>query len=333
MTHRLIAGVLPPTGSVAVDIIILSLDRVDDTIAAIRSARNQTGVTTHVYVLDQGSTPDNLTRLAASIGEGCSLFAGDTNLGVAGGRNLLSRLGHGRVIVALDNDAEFASSDTVARLTAALEAEPALAAIGCRIVCHGSGRDDLSSWGYPRALLPAAGESFDTVTFVGAGHAIRRAAWEDVGGYDEALFFCWEEFDFALRAIVLGWRFRYRGDIVIRHKVSDEQRVSWSGRRWFYFVRNRLYLERKYGRSGVARTAGYLIKGTLNRMPVTTIRAIVAARGMAGQRLDTGELGDQALAYLRRNDRLHRGSWGRRLMREVCGAIGPSSGAAATTGR
>ncbi len=108
MTYRLIAGVSPPAEPVAADIIILALDRVDETVAAIRSARNQTGVSTHVYVLDQGSTADNLARLAASVGEGCSLFAGDTNLGVAGGRNLLSRLGHGRVIVALDNDAEFA---------------------------------------------------------------------------------------------------------------------------------------------------------------------------------------------------------------------------------
>ncbi len=46
------------------------------------------------------------------------------------------------------------------------------------------------------------------------------AAWEQAGGYDAKLFFCWEEFDFCLRAIALGWRIRYRGDIVIRHKVS-----------------------------------------------------------------------------------------------------------------
>jgi len=333
MTHRLIAGVPPPGEPVAADIIILALNRVDETIAAIRSATKQTGVSTHVYVLDQGSTPDNLARLVASVAEHCSLFAVDTNLGVAGGRNLLSRLGRGRIIVALDNDAEFASPDTVARLAAALDAEPSLAGIGCRIVSHTSGYDDLSSWGYPRALLPAAGESFDTVTFVGAGHAIRRSAWEAVGGYDEALFFCWEEFDFALRAIASGWRFRYRGDIVIRHKVSDEQRVTWSGRRWFYFVRNRLYLERKHGRSGLMRAAGYLVKGTLNRMPIATVRAIVAGWGMAGPCSGARDLGDEALAYLRRNDRLHRGGWGRRLMREVCVAIGPSSGVAATTGR
>ena len=30
-------------------------------------------------------------------------------------------------------------------------------------------------------------------------------AWQQAGGYDPKLFFCWEEFDFCLRAIALGW--------------------------------------------------------------------------------------------------------------------------------
>jgi hypothetical protein len=34
------------------------------------------------------------------------------------------------------------------------------------------------------------------VTFVGAGHAIQRVAWEQASGYDDSLFFCWEEYDF-----------------------------------------------------------------------------------------------------------------------------------------
>ena len=69
-------------------------------------------------------------------------------------------------------------------MVAALDAEPRLGAIGCRIVTYADGTDDLSSWGYPADLLPCAGESFDAVTYVGAGHAIRREAWQQAGGYD-----------------------------------------------------------------------------------------------------------------------------------------------------
>jgi GT2 family glycosyltransferase len=241
MSMRHVAGASgAPAGYYDADVVILSLNRTEETQAAIHSALAQTGVSRHVFVVDQGSRRDTVARLAAIVAgrPDVSLVALDCNHGVAGGRNRGTALGHGRVIVGLDNDAEVADPGTLARAVAALDADEMLAAIGCRIIVHATGADDLASWGYPVSLL-RAGDAFDAVTFVGAGHAIRRAAWNACGGYDEALFFCWEEFDFCLRAIALGWRIRYRGDIVIRHKVSAEHRVAWSGTRWFYFVRNR----------------------------------------------------------------------------------------------
>ncbi len=323
----LIAGCLPD-GSTDADILILALDRIDETLAAIRSAHAQTGVVSHLFVLDQGSRPAGLRRLAEAIRilPNAALLSAGGNLGVAGGRNLLAGLGKARTIVALDNDAEFASPDTVARLVAALDADPRLAAIGCRIVTE-TGADDLSSWGYPAALLPHAGDCFDAATFVGAGHAIRRTAWEQAAGYDARLFFCWEEFDFCLRAIALGWRIRYRGDIVVLHKVSAEQRVGWSEARWFYFVRNRLYIERKLGRTWphiAPRAAGYLVKGIRNGLPLQTLRAVRAAVAMSprgGGRL----LSEQVDSYLRGNDGIYRGSALRRLRNEVLGRVGAAS--------
>jgi GT2 family glycosyltransferase len=338
VTVRLIAGpAVPPDRHYDADIIILALDRANETIAAIRSACDQTGASIHVFVLDQGSRPETLRQLADAAGDrsNVTLLAVKQNLGVAGGRNLISALGHGRVIVALDNDAEFAASDTVARMVAALDAEPRLAAMGCRIVTHAEGHDDLSSWGYPAGLLPCSGESFDTVTYVGAGHAIRRVAWEQAGGYDSRLFFCWEEFDFCLRAIALGWRIRYRGDIVIRHKVAAEQRVGWTASRWFYFVRNRIYIERKLGHRWLTltpRITGYLLKGCRNRQPVQTVRAILAAAQMA-PRTRSGLMPPAATSYVSRNDRAHRGSLLRRLMHEALGRIGRPPNAASPAKR
>ena len=157
----------------------------------------------------------------------------------------------------------------------------------------------------PGAIQPvfcrARAESFDAVTFVGAGHAIRRAAWD---GYDEALFFCWEEFDFCLRAIERGWRIRYRGDIAVRHKVCPDRRVTWSGTRWFQFVRNRLYIEHKWGAGWfglLPRMAYYLIRGMRNGVLRQTLRALPAAI-----RLSSGVAvrhhSASAQRYLLRND-------------------------------
>lgn len=326
-----------PDGCYDADIIILALERTNETIAAIQSAAGQTGASIHVFVLDQGSCPETLGQLAAAVGDRASvtLLAVDDNLGVAGGRNLISALGHGRVIVALDNDAEFAGSDCVARLVAALDAEPRLAAIGCRIVTHDQGTDDLSSWGYPANLLSCAGESFDTITYVGAGHAIRRVAWDQADGYDASLFFCWEEFDFCLRAIALGWRIRYRGDIVIRHKVAPERRVGWSAARWSYFVRNRIYIERKLGRGWLTlapRVAGYLIKGFRNGLPRQTVRAILAAKHMA-PRAKGRPMPPAGIFYIMRNDLAHRGSLLHRITHEALSRLGRPSNVASTAKR
>jgi GT2 family glycosyltransferase len=318
MTARRIAGAVgPPDGGYDADVVILSLDRADDTVAAIRSALAQTGVSRHVFIVDQGSRPDALCMFAAEVAarQDATLVALDRNHGVAGGRNRGSALGHGRVIFGLDNDAEFADETTLSRAVAALDEDPTLAAIGCRILLHGRDADDLSSWGYPTRLLPRAGESFDAVTFVGAGHAIRRAAWD---GYDEALFFCWEEYEFCLRAIERGWRIRYRGDIAIRHKVSAERRVTWSGTRWFYYVRNRLYIERKWGARWPAllpRFAFYLIKGLRKGLLLQTLHAWTAAKGLSAG-LAVRQRSPAARSYLRRNDTAHRGIWMTTLRRE-----------------
>ena len=325
---HLAGAVSAPTAGYDADVIILALDRARETVEAVASARAQTGVSKHVWIADQGSDPENLAILKAAV-EGApdaTLVRLDRNWGVAGGRNRATALGTGRAVFALDNDAEFDGTDTLARAVRALDTEPDIAAIACRILVHATGAEDLSSWGYPASLLPRAAESFDTTTFVGAGHAIRRADFEAAGGYDDALFFCWEEYDFSLRAINMGRRIRYRGDIAVRHKVSGEHRFAWSGTRWFHFVRNRIYIEMKYGASSpslLPRFLAYQVRGARNGVLAQGLRAGQAAlrlaeefRPPAGQE-DLYRLNAVARDYLARNDAAHRGSLWDRVRREV----------------
>ncbi len=317
-----VAGAAAPrSGAYDADVIILAFDRPTETADAIRSALAQTGLSRHVTILDQGSTEQNLAWLQIIVAGrfDATLLRSDRNLGVAEGRNQAAAFGHGRIIVGLDNDAEFATHDTLAGMAAALDAEPDLAAIGCRILNFGTGRDDMTSWGYPRSLLPQAGGNFLATTFVGAGHAIRREAWNAAGGYDPGLFFCWEEYDFCLRAIAQGWRVRYRGDLIVRHKMSAEHRVAWSGDRWFQYVRNRLYIELKYGTGWLAltpRIGAYLAKGLWHGLPLQTLRAIPAAMRMA-HRVTEQRLPEPALEYLRQHDSAHRDAWVHRLRSEI----------------
>jgi GT2 family glycosyltransferase len=317
-----VAGALRPArAAYDVDIVILAYDRPAETVAAIASALGQTGVTGHLWVVDQGSQPAALAQLAAAVGDrpDATLLALDRNAGVPGGRNLASALGHGGAIAALDNDAEFANPSVLRRALDALAADRALAAIGFRVLARDGRGDDPGGWGYPTSLLPRVAERFATVTFIGAGHIIRRAAWEDAGGYDASLFFTWEEYDFCLRAIARGWRIAYHGDLAVRHKVCPERRVAWSGRRWFLSVRNRLYIERKWGASWPAlapRCLGYLLRAALHGGFWQSLRGIVAAHRMTAG-IAPSRLGAAALAYLEAHDRAHRGTWAQRLRAEI----------------
>jgi GT2 family glycosyltransferase len=328
---RLIAGARqPPCDDYDVDVVILALDRAEETIAAIHSALNQTDASRFVIIVDQGSRPVTLALLADVVRgrNDATLVAAGGNLGVPGGRNLGTSLGRGRIVVGLDNDAEFDQPDALARIVAAFNDDPDLGALGCRIVVHRTGEDDLSSWGYPAALLPRSRESFEAATFVGAGHAIRREAWNDTGGYDARLFFCWEEYDFCRRAIARFWRVRYCGDIVVRHKVSPEHRIAWTGERWFHYVRNRIYIGRKNGQSWVAllpRMLGYCIKAARNGCLRDTPRALWAAFRMAWGTPHT-VLPPVARDYLYRTDTVWRGNLLTRLRSEVLSTF-PGTGA------
>lgn len=297
-----------------IDVIILSWNRIDDTIVAIESALAQEDVRARVQVVDQGSHPEHLERLR-QFARRCpdvELRELGRNVGVAAGRNIATRMGRAPYVVALDNDAVFAKPDTLAQTTKLLEVEPRLGAIAFRVRNYFTDRDDEMCWDYPEALRPQADREFFVTRFVGAGHAIRRAAFEAAGGYDDSLFFGGEERDISYRILNRGYHIRYVPSLVVRHKVDPEARVRWDSGRYYYAVRNSLYIEYKFGASGwrLARiTAGALIKGAYNRLLGQSVRAVLHAvpmavrfsRQAAAQPLH--RLGEDTQAYIRRYER------------------------------
>ncbi len=327
MTGRL-AGGGPPEGQYDADILILSLDRIAETEAAIQSALGQEGLSRYLIVFDQGSSEATLARLRTVIGARADalLASAGGNLGVAEGRNRAAALGHGRVLIALDNDAVFADAGTAARAVALLDEQPELAALGFRIMNADASDEDHASWGYPQALRDRAADRFACATFVGAGHAIRRAAWDALGGYDPALFFTWEEFDFALRAIDQGWQLLHAGDIAVHHKLASEGRVEWSARRWFLFVRNRLYIARKWRpplAALLARAAAYGLKSARLGLARQGGRAVWAAFRMPLPQ-PARRMSAAGLAYLAAADTAWRGGAWSRWRGEVTAGL-PSS--------
>jgi GT2 family glycosyltransferase len=155
-----------------------------------------------------------------------------------------------------------------------------LGAVGFRILDHSSRKDDVSSWVYHQKMTSHASDEFATAQFVGAGHAMRRAAFEAAGGYDDDLFFAWEELDLSYRILNAGYKMKYAPDVVVLHKKSSECGIPWRGGRYYYLVRNRLYIHWKYGATvgRFARSAaGYLMKGAYNGLLGQTLSGLIDA--------------------------------------------------------
>jgi GT2 family glycosyltransferase len=317
---RLVAGTRPGPDAYDVDIIILSLNRQVETLEAIHSALSQRGVRFHVTVLDQGSDTEVIRALARgwSTTQHFALYTVTTNCGVGGGRNVATSLGHGRIIIALDNDAIFQNRWVAAGALRAFQQKPDLGALGFNILDADGVSPDRFSWGYPARLISRFKDRFDTTTFVGAGHAIRRVTWNAVGGYDATLFFTWEEYDFCLAAIALKWRVCYDGGLAVIHKISPVARVGWDTARTKLFVRNRLIIARKWSSTRLyllPLICGYLLHGTLNRRLAPTIdgiRAALSAEVERGRRMPK-----TMRHYIYANERRHRGSWFDRIRFEV----------------
>ncbi len=272
--------------AVEVDFIILSLNRAEDTILAIESALLQRGIEANVIVVDQGSRADCVQSLHDTFGDHprVTIKALGRNIGVAGGRNIASRLGTAPFIIALDNDAEFAALDTAANAVTLMQADPNLAACGFRVLNFFTGEDDWTSWCYPASFRRLSASTFSTTQFCGCGHIIRRSFFERVGAYDDALFFIGEEKDLCYRMINAGGRVQYAGGIAVRHKVHPEQRVAWTGGRYYYSVRNTLYLRYKYrfGAVNILLSAmGWTAKGAYNGLLGSALRGVKDAVLMA----------------------------------------------------
>ena len=212
-------------------------------------------------VLTQGGRSDELTALADSFelpagGDAVLVANGATgtvapppgwrsvatseNLGVPGGRNFGAAQTAGDFVIFLDDDARALRADLVAAVEHRFRTETDLGAIGFRIVKPGS-LESQQRWS-PHIGMGDTDRTADVTTFVGGGHAVRRAAFDEVGGYFAPLFYGLEETDLAWRLIDAGWRVSFDAELILEHPDIDQSRHPNVVRRT---ARNRVWLARR----------------------------------------------------------------------------------------
>ncbi len=305
------------------DVVILALNRPQLTIEAAQSALSQVDVDVTVWIIDQGSELDSLALLRsfADVNKTVHLEELQENIGVAAGRNFGMSLGTADYIVSLDDDAEFENSLTLANAIEIMTGEPSLAVLTTRLINSFTGKDDYAYWAFARQLLERREETFFVTRFVGAGHIIRRTCLDEVEGYDERLFFYWEELDLAYQFINQGYRIIYAGSVRILHKHDSHQPawLKWEGERYYYYVRNALILDYKFYCSRlrlIPLAIGYTIKGVKNHVLNHALRGVFDAVGMARQ-TTCNRLSQAAREYIQAHDVVHRGGVIGRIKNEV----------------
>ena len=311
----------------SVDVVVLSWNRAKDTLDCLDSILSQEGVELTVWIVDQGSSPEYLQSLR----ERChhpavNLIELGENIGVPAGRNRGMRAGVAPLIVCLDNDAVFRDSQVIKRACEAFHQDPELGALGFAIYDSKTGGPDTGSWGYPFPVEDYFLTPFLAARFCGAGHAIRRTAFEKTNGYDERLFFFAEELDLSYQLIAQGYVTAYDPDLAVDHRLNQEARVDWNRGRYYYNVRNMVYLNFKHFRDPwqlFVYSMGYLLKGVLNRQTRASLRGLLDAFRLVWRHHRTMvPLSQRARSYIEEHETRPRGSLWSRCKREVLVKLG-----------
>ena len=208
-------------------------DRPDELEAAIASIPRAENHETEVVVVANGAS-------GVRVDDGVILTELADNVGVPAGRNHGAELASGQILVFLDDDALIADQSLSERLVEKFGSEPDLAVVGFRIADPNTGITARRH--VPRPGNGDATRSGDVTSFLGGACAVRRDAFDQVGGLPGAFFYALEETDFAWRCIDRGWRVFYDAAALVHHPKTDVARHGGATR---LTARNRVLLARR----------------------------------------------------------------------------------------
>jgi GT2 family glycosyltransferase len=185
-----------------------------DCLASLRAALK--GIPSEVIVVDNASSDGSATAIREKFPE-VRLIESKQNAGFGAANNEAMRLATGEFFLLLNSDA-FPEETAIATLLAYLREHPRVGAVGPRLL-NGDGSLQVSCHPFPSPLFAwrenlwlASGYSrwaHDTVRsvdfLIGACLLVRRATYEEVGGFDETFFMYSEEADWERRMRDAGW--------------------------------------------------------------------------------------------------------------------------------
>ena len=250
-----------------VSVVILTWNSVGKIESCLESLGQGTLVPDEIIVVDNGSTDQTRAVLARQF-PAVRVIANTHNRGVARARNQGLSVARGAYLLVLDDDTGVLP-DALARLVSVLDTNPTVAVCGPQLL--DSVRQPVDSglpfptlwhkarrWGNTGLQNGRASDNDlsdgvrDVDYVIGACQLIRRAALDEVGPYDEHIFYGPEDIDFCVRLQSSGWRVVCQPAVQVIHAEQGIARsvLSEIGRKHvfglaYYFWKHRYGLSRK----------------------------------------------------------------------------------------
>lgn len=167
-----------------------------------------------VLIAADGCTDGTVEMLRAGFPQ-IRLLVHDQARGSIPSRNELAAASTSDVFVSLDDDSYPLESDFIAHVRELFATHARLA------VASFPQRSDE----FPESLTATDfGPSRFVGSYANSGAALRKTAFEKLGGYPDFFFHAYEEPDYALRCAVAGWQVRHETSLTIRHHFTTAQR-------------------------------------------------------------------------------------------------------------
>lgn len=213
-----------------VSIILVSWNRCEDLCIALDSIDRQTGISTEVIVIDNGSSDETLDRLAARPIPP-HIIRNKENLGACVGKNQGILAAQADYIAFMDSDACLLNPTTLRDFRDYMKADAKLGAIGPGIFIDSDSNcpwvfgihltEDLYiDWSRTRSLY---GEC-DALSTCFA--MMRREVALRSGGFDPIYFYQHEDLDFFLQVGRMGYRIEAREGYPVWHRISQTGRKT-----------------------------------------------------------------------------------------------------------
>ncbi|MCA1959843.1 MAG: glycosyltransferase family 2 protein [Desulfomonile sp.] len=264
------ANALPSSdelGAVALSVIVVNRNTAGLLVDCLDHVfRSELECAPQVIVVDNGSTDDSVAQVRQRFPDALVIEAG-RNLGFAAANNRAILHANGKYLLLVNTDAML-EPDCAVRLLTLMQNNPHVGLAGPQLL-NADGTRQTSFEAVPtlatetlnRALLkrlfpqrfpgrhhaPTGPEPVDAL--IGAVMMIRKAALEEVGGFDESYFFFLEETDLAVRLRGHGWKVLHEPRARAVHLQGGTAKNYHSGARIEFYRSRYTFFEKHYGKA------------------------------------------------------------------------------------